>query len=741
MYKFLLPLTLVLVMSCDVDPTTVDACGDGIVDPGEECDSGIGSESCFTLGHYAISGQLRCNANCTWDRSDCGGWCGDGEIETEYGEMCEPSAQLQQTCEGLGYYGGTLACATDCAAYDESACAVVGRCGDGITQTGQEEVCDGEDLSGQTCEGLGYYGGTLGCQANCADFDESGCSGEGRCGDDTAQVQAGEVCDGADLAGQTCAEMGYHGGALACEDDCSAYILTDCISIGRCGDGAIQDVYGEACDGDALGGASCTSLEYYGGTLSCLNDCVFDLASCISAGRCGDGDIQALHEECDGDNLAGETCVGLGYYPGTLTCLGCTLDDSGCGGWCGDGTVQGTYEACDGSELGGHTCRTEGYFTGTLGCTGACVPDTAGCLNIVDIAAGRYHTCAVVSDGTVRCWGRNNYGQLGDNTTTTRFTPVSVLNITSAAYVTAGANHTCAVKTDGTVMCWGYNSSGQLGDNTTTTRNTPVVVSGISGVAALDAGYAHTCAVKTDGTAWCWGYNWKGQLGDNSTTNRRTPVAVSGLTGADMITAGYAFTCARLTDRTVRCWGQNSTGQLGINSITDSHVPVTVASLSNVYSLSAGNDHVCATTATNTIPPSRKGYCWGLNDVGQLGDGTTTTRLVPTQINSSFSSTVMYYVYAGDDHTCMNSVLAGTYYNTYCWGLNSDGQLSDGTTQDKLSPVNSGMTAPRHALGGLHSCLLTGTSLNSMRCWGDNQYGQLGDGTTIDSLTYVTVLP
>jgi hypothetical protein len=202
----------------------------------------------------------------------------------------------------------------------------------------------------------------------------------------------------------------------------------------------------------------------------------------------------------------------------------------------------------------------------------------SGLSNAVAITAGTFHTCAVLSDGTARCWGNNHYGQLGDGTLTTRLTPVAVSGLSNAvAIAAAGIYHTCAVLSDGTARCWGYNGDGQLGDGTTTWRPTPVAVSGLSNAVAIALGSLHTCALLSDGTARCWGINTTGQLGDGTTTERHTPVAVSGLSNAVAIAAEGPDTCALLGDGTARCWGYNYSGQLGDGTTMDRYTPVAVS--------------------------------------------------------------------------------------------------------------------------------------------------------------------
>ncbi len=352
----------------------------------------------------------------------------------------------------------------------------------------------------------------------------------------------------------------------------------------------------------------------------------------------------------------------------------------------------------------------------------------------VAVAAGASHTCIHTETGGVRCWGANELGELGDGQVCGAFTCPGAVPVSGLAgdvvTVTAGGWHTCALTSAGGVKCWGLNNFGQLGDGTLTNRTTPVNVSGLaSGVAAVSAGGWHTCALTSAGGVKCWGWNNHGQLGNGTTTDSTTPVNVSGLaSGVAAISAGRSYTCAVTTAGGARCWGLNEYGQLGDGTVTERTTPMNVSGLSSGVALvAAGRHHTCAVTTAGA------GKCWGLNFAGQLGNGTTNNSTTP--VNVSGLSSGVAKVAVGESSTCALTTAGAV----KCWGNNDHGQLGDGTFSNHSTPANVSGFAINGVdidVGSLHACGVR--SGGAVRCWGWNQDGQLGNGTYTDSPVPVT---
>lgn len=293
---------------------------------------------------------------------------------------------------------------------------------------------------------------------------------------------------------------------------------------------------------------------------------------------------------------------------------------------------------------------------------------------VVVISGGGEHSLALKLDGTIWTWGDNEYGQLGDGTTTDRSTPVQVSTLSGVVTISGGVFHSLALKSDGTIWTWGNNWYGQLGDGTTVERHTPVEVSGLSGVVAIAGGVYHSLALKSDGTVWTWGDNGYGQLGDGTNTNRTTPVQVSSLSGVVAIARGHQHSLALKSDGTVWAWGYNSDGQLGDGTNTNRTIPIQVSGLSGVVAIAGGYNHSLALKSDGTV------WIWGNNRFGQLGDGTPTNKTTPVEV-SGLSSIVT--ISGGGDH----SLALKSDGTIWAWGYNSDGQLGDGTYTDRYAPV------------------------------------------------------
>lgn len=305
-------------------------------------------------------------------------------------------------------------------------------------------------------------------------------------------------------------------------------------------------------------------------------------------------------------------------------------------------------------------------------------------------AANRFtHTCVSLDDGTVRCWGQNDRGQLGDTTTTSSSSPVTVMNLTNVVEIGVARSFNCARRMDDTITCWGDNTSSQLGDGMTMSRTTPstTVTALFSAPDHLYLGASHGCAHLANGNGACWGVNTYAQLGDGSTMNRAqaTPVPV---TNVRMITAsGYSTgvsggqTCALRMNGTIACWGSNDFGQLGNgqSSTTPEPSPVEVAGITGAVELVSGRYHACARYGGGFVA------CWGRDDYGQIGDSSTgTDRTAPFQVTLPRPAV---HIAAGGYSTC--ALLDDD--SVQCWGANGAGQLGTGDTDPHTSPTASGL--------------------------------------------------
>jgi alpha-tubulin suppressor-like RCC1 family protein len=268
----------------------------------------------------------------------------------------------------------------------------------------------------------------------------------------------------------------------------------------------------------------------------------------------------------------------------------------------------------------------------------------AGLSNVTQISAGQGFAMALLASGEIRSWGRNDRGQLGNGTIGDTPTPVAVTGITTAVSVSCGITSGYALLADGTVRSWGRNDNGQLGNGSTVDTSTPVQVSGLAGVTLIAAANGEACfALLPDGTIRSWGRNNLGQLGDGTTTDKSTPVTVVGVTGVTQIAPGDTFCLALTSAGTIRAWGSNATGQLGIGttSTAATTTAVTVSGITTATQISAGLQSGYAIVSPNSGGQYGTLRSWGANSWGQLGDGTTTQRTTPIAIGGASSVTAI----------------------------------------------------------------------------------------------------
>lgn len=314
---------------------------------------------------------------------------------------------------------------------------------------------------------------------------------------------------------------------------------------------------------------------------------------------------------------------------------------------------------------------------------------------------GASHIC-FLSGAVAECRGSNDRGQAALGATG-RFVALAT-----------GIFHTCGLDREGTAYCWGANDGGQLGDATRADRPSPVPVRTELKFSFLTAGASHTCGLAGGGVPVCWGLNLSGQLGDGSRTDQRGPRTVGGGLEFRSLTAGWNHTCGLTQNGNAFCWGANNQGQLGDGSRLDRLVPTMVRG--SVERLVAGSTHTCGIAEGRAL-------CWGGNAAGQLGDGTTEDRSQPTPVVGLPGAPTM--LAAGGVHAC--ALVGGG--RAYCWGMNREGQLGDGTTQNRSSAtaVAGDLTFASIHAGGAVTCGVT--TGGAQYCWGLNQSGQLGDGS------------
>ena len=389
-----------------------------------------------------------------------------------------------------------------------------------------------------------------------------------------------------------------------------------------------------------------------------------------------------------------------------------------------NGMSGGAYHSC-GIESGGEVRCWGASSYGQLGYGGWSVSEgkpvlVSGLYDVVSLAAGYHHTCAITAGGEGHCWGDQGFGQLGVGKTAFRSSPTPVVSgPTAFGALSAGDGFTCGASSAGEPYCWGRNENGELGNGLTQPSATPVKVSTSERFAYMGSGARHSCGLTVAGQAHCWGFGGWGNLGNGSYDIARVPQPVAGGHSFVSLGVGEMHTCGVDAKGQVLCWGQNYYGQIGDGSISSRSLPTPALSPPGLTfrMVATGGLHSCAAALDGTV------YCWGYNPYGQLGDGTTTHNSAPVQV-SGLSGVVSLSL--GSNHSCALDA-AGM---AYCWGVGWNGTLgrgSDWTHSSVPVPVSGGLRFGSLHANSFYTCGVT--TENRGYCWGLNAWGQVGDGT------------
>jgi len=373
------------------------------------------------------------------------------------------------------------------------------------------------------------------------------------------------------------------------------------------------------------------------------------------------------------------------------------------------------------------------------------------------------HSSAITSEGRLFMWGDNYKGKLGNGSTSNQYAPIDItsqFNLNSEEMISSvslGDSHSAAITSEGRLFTWGYNYHGQLGDNTTTDRDTPTDITsqfdlnGEETMISVSLGAYHSAALSSEGRLFVWGWNNYGQLGNGTTTDQMTPTNITSqfsLNAEETITRvflGDYHSSAITSEGRLFTWGYNSKGQLGDNTTTDKLLPTDITSQLNlnigesVISASLGEEYSCAVTSLGRL------FTWGNNTFGQLGDTSTTNSLTPTDITVQFelnNEEMIVSASLGGDHSSAITSVG----RIFTWGYNFSGQLGDDTRTNQHTPkditsqftLSAGETILSVSLGRKSSSAVT--TLGRTFTWGYNAVGQLGDGTIYNIKTPYNLL-
>lgn len=328
------------------------------------------------------------------------------------------------------------------------------------------------------------------------------------------------------------------------------------------------------------------------------------------------------------------------------------------------------------------------------------------------ISAGNHVSCRIGADGAARCWGALEFDEMA-------LLPER-LAIPGVRWrsISVGVRHLCGLDDAGAAWCLGQNPTGQLGNGSKSgSPGSPVRVAGGLAFNAVSAG-GHSCGITTDGAAWCWGQGDYGQLGNDSNQHSAVPVQVAGGLKFRSISTGLLHSCGLTTDGHAWCWGSNELAPLGVGTkAIVVHQPASVTGTARFEAIVAGYQHSCALASDGNV------WCWGVNEVGQLGDGSAIDREAPVRVAGTHRFKRLA-ASVTSSHTCALTSDGAA----YCWGFNADGQLGNGSTQDSPQPVAvaGGLKFVSISAGHFHTCGVTFD--DAVWCWGGGRFDGLGTG-------------